>query len=232
MWNSLVPGFWFRKACFFHFISSGQSYICSASAQDNIWSLRKFSCVWRLNEITFSCTSEEYQEHLSDQTGPFVLLQQVFPIKNVISLTNCFIAFAAGVIVFMVLYLCDSLREQKARGMGLGFFSICPVRAALWFPTFGVKCRIFTSLPSGFAEHSGCPRAAASLVCGQHRQRHVPAAARAWDCPCSHRTAELLSDLLISGLLGPLCLHRDGGWEQGKSKVRNVHLKLEYEGWF
>lgn len=63
---------------------------------------------------------------LSDQREPFVLLQQVFLIKNVISLTNCFIAFAAGVIVFMVLYLCDSLREQKTGRTGASFLLCLP----------------------------------------------------------------------------------------------------------
>ena len=72
----------------------------------------------------------------------------MFLIKNVISLTNCFIAFAAGLIVFMVLYLCDSLREQKAGEAGLGFFSLCPVSAKLGLLTFGVQFHVFTPVPS------------------------------------------------------------------------------------
>lgn len=89
--------------------------------------------VWRVNEITFSCTSEEIQEHLSDQTSPFVLLQQVFLIKNVISLINCLIALAAGPIVFMVLCsLWFSQGTESQRKMGL-------------FPhSVSMKCLYFT----------------------------------------------------------------------------------------
>ena len=75
--------------------------------------------VWCINEITFSCTSEEIQEHPSDQTSPFVLFQQVFLIKNVISLINCLIAPAAGPIVFTVLCtLWFSQGTESKRKMG------------------------------------------------------------------------------------------------------------------
>lgn len=76
--------------------------------------------VWRVNEMTFLCTSEETQEHLSDQTSPFVLFQRVFLIKNVISLINCLIAPAAGPIVFRVLCaLWFSQGAESKRKMGL-----------------------------------------------------------------------------------------------------------------
>lgn len=50
---------------------------------DNIWNPK--SChigVWRVNEIASSCSSEEIQEHPSDQTIPLALLQQVFLITK------------------------------------------------------------------------------------------------------------------------------------------------------
>ena len=75
--------------------------------------------VWRVNEITFSCTLEKSQEHLSDQTSPFVLFLQVFLIKNVISLINCLNAPTAGSMVFMVLCtLWFSQGTESERRMG------------------------------------------------------------------------------------------------------------------
>jgi hypothetical protein len=71
--------------------------------------------VWRVNEITFSCTSEEIQEHLSDQTSPFVLLPQVFLIKNVISLINSLLPLQLALLFSRVYAHTDSHRGWKAR---------------------------------------------------------------------------------------------------------------------
>lgn len=231
MWNTLVHGFWFRKACFFssHFIRTEFHLFSICTGQHLEPQEIQLLCVWRLNEITFSCTSEEYQEHLSDQTGPFVLVQQVFLIKNVISLTNCFIAFAAGVIVFMVLYFCDSLREQKARRRGFLLYLPC---ICFDFPPLGWRAIYLPLYPldlhSTWAARARLPAqtvgSTGSRTCLQWPRwgtLHAPA-----------EPAELLPDRrFILACLGLFCLHRDGGWEQGKNKVRNVCLKLEYEGW-
>lgn len=112
--------------------------------------------LWCVSEMTFSCTSEESQEHLSDQTSPFVLFQQVFLIKNVISLIHCLLAPAAGPIVFIILCaLWFSQGAESKRKMGLSLHSVCMkclsftlgirVRTCLlWEPS---KLPIFT--PSG-----------------------------------------------------------------------------------
>ena len=79
-----------------------------------------------VNAITFSCTSEEVQEHLSDQTSPFVLVQQVFLIKNVISLINCFHCPCSWACCFHGFqHTRFSQRAESKRKMGLSPCSFC-----------------------------------------------------------------------------------------------------------
>lgn len=191
MWSSLVHGFWFRKACFCLFIRTEFHLFSICTGQHLEPQEIQLLCVWRWNEITFSCTSEKYQEHLSDQTGPFVLLQQVFLIKNAISLTNCFIAFAAGLIVFMVLYLCDSLREQRTRRNRAWFLLYLPCVCHRWFPNFGPEGHTCTSLPSGF------PHEAAS---SQHGTLYAPCTPLSCSLTASSQLSQ--SSCVCTGLEG------------------------------
>lgn len=116
--------------------------------------------VWRVNEITFSCTLEKSQEHLSDQTSPFVLFLQVFLIKNVISLINCLNAPTAGPIVFLVLCtLWFSQGTESERKMGFPppnsvcmncfSFTLC-IGVRTWLLSETSKCSIFPAF--------GCPQ--------------------------------------------------------------------------
>lgn len=87
--------------------------ICAGHLEpEEIPTAQGMTCV---NEITFSCTLEKSQEHLSDQTSPFVLFLQVFLIKNVIFLINCLNAPQLGLLFsrFCALWFSQGTESER-----------------------------------------------------------------------------------------------------------------------